>query len=121
MGELPPCFADPAMLRQVYANLIGNAIKFTRYTTDPRIEIGTLFRDSESVYYVRDNGAGFDMKYADKIFHPFQRLHKPEEFEGSGIGLATVERIIHRHGGKIWAEGEPGKGATFYFTLEEHP
>src|SRR5690606_34733819 len=119
VGELPPCYADPVMLRQVYENLIGNAVKFTRDTNAPRIEIGAIVRDSTILYYVRDNGIGFDMKYADQIFKPFQRLHKPEEFEGSGIGLATVERIIKRHGGRIWAEGEPGKGATFYFTFEE--
>ncbi len=121
VGELPPCFADSVMLRQVYENLIGNAVKFTRDTNAPRIEIGAIVRDSTILYYVRDNGIGFDMKYADQIFKPFQRLHKPEEFEGSGIGLATVERIIKRHGGRIWAEGEPGKGATFYFTFEESP
>nr|HPM61753.1 ATP-binding protein [Methanoregulaceae archaeon] len=119
VGELPHCYADPVMLRQVYENLIGNAVKFTRDTNAPRIEIGAIVRDSTILYYVRDNGIGFDMKYAEQIFKPFQRLHKPEEFEGSGIGLASVERIIHRHGGKIWAESEPGKGATFYFTFEE--
>jgi len=118
IGELPHCYADPVMLRQVYENLIGNAVKFTRDTKEPRIEIGAIVKDSTTLYYVRDNGIGFDMKYADQIFKPFKRLHKPEEFEGSGIGLATVERIIRRHGGKIWAESEPGKGATFSFTLE---
>lgn len=121
IGTLPECNADPVMLRQVFANLIGNAVKFTRKTDNARIEIGAFFRDSRAVYYVRDNGAGFDMKYVNKLFKEFQRLHRPEEYEGSGIGLAIVDRIIRRHGGKIWAESEPGKGATFYFFLEGHP
>jgi hypothetical protein len=99
------------------SNLIGNAVKFTRTTREPRIEIGTMTTDAEIIYYVRDNNIGFDMKDADQIFTPFRQLHKTEEYEGSGIGLAIVERIIKRHGGRIWAEGEPGKGATFYFTL----
>jgi len=121
VGDLPQCYADTVMLRQLYVNLIGNAVKFTRDTSKPRIEIGALEREAETVYYVQDNGIGFEMKYADQIFRPFQRLHKPDEFEGSGIGLTIVERIVRRHGGKIWAESEPGKGATFYFTLNGSP
>ena len=121
IGELPSCFADPSMLRQVYANLIGNAIKFTRHTRDPSIDIGAVKSGTGTVYHVRDNGIGFDMEYADRIFKPFQRLHTQEEYEGSGIGLATVERIIRRHGGRIWAEGKPGEGAAFYFTVEGPP
>ena len=105
------------MLRQVYANLIGNAAKFTRHTADPRIEIGAAIGEGETVYYVRDNGVGFDMAEAGTIFKPFQRLHRADEFEGSGIGLATVERSIRRHGGRCWAESAPGEGSTFYFTL----
>jgi len=119
IGSLPECYADPAMLRQVFTNLIGNAVKFTRKTENAQIEIGSLFRDEKTVYYVRDNGAGFDMKYANKLFMEFQRLHRQEEYEGSGIGLAIVERIIRRHGGEIWAESEPWHGATFYFSLGE--
>ncbi|HOT03115.1 MAG TPA: ATP-binding protein [Methanolinea sp.] len=117
IGSLPECYADPSMLRQVFTNLIGNAVKFTSKTENARIEIGSLFRDEKAVYYVRDNGAGFDMKYANKLFMEFQRLHSQEEYEGSGIGLAIVERIIRRHGGEIWAESEPGQGATFYFSF----
>ncbi|OPX67652.1 MAG: sensory histidine kinase AtoS [Methanoregulaceae archaeon PtaB.Bin056] len=121
VGTLPECYADPVMLRQVFSNLIGNAVKFTRRKENARIEIGACFRDEKTVYYVRDNGAGFDMKYANKLFMEFQRLHGPEEYEGSGIGLAIVDRIIRRHGGKIWAESEPGLGATFYFFLDGYP
>jgi len=110
---------DSRLLRTVLENLLGNAWKFTRGTTSARIEFGTV-DGAPPTYYVRDNGAGFDMAYADKLFTPFQRLHS-DDFEGSGIGLATVGRIIRRHGGRVWAEGTPGRGATFYFTLAEGP
>lgn len=108
--------ADHNLIEIVLLNLLGNAWKFTSKTENARIEFGA-FELSEIVYYVRDNGAGFDPDYKDKMFGPFQRLHSTDEFEGTGIGLTIVERIIHRHGGKVWAEGEPGKGATVYFTL----
>jgi PAS domain S-box-containing protein len=108
---------DPGLVRIVLENLIGNAWKFTARTNEPAIEVGFEARDGEVVYYVRDNGAGFDMKYADKLFAPFQRLHTAREFQGTGIGLSIVQRIVARHGGRIWAEAEAGKGATFYFTF----
>jgi signal transduction histidine kinase len=112
---------DPGLLRIALENLLNNAWKFTRTTKQARIELGTLTKDDERVFYVRDNGAGFDMTYADKLFRAFQRLHDASAFPGSGIGLATVLRVIHRHGGRIWAEGTVGNGATFYFTLKEGP
>ncbi len=108
---------DARLVGVIFANLLGNAWKFTRNVADAEVEVGTLNPDGEPVYYVRDNGAGFNAAYSDKLFAPFQRLHRQDEFEGAGIGLATVQRIVHRHGGSVWAEGEPGKGATFYFTL----
>ncbi len=117
VGELPPCCADRAMLQQVYANLIGNAVKFTRDAAEPMIEIGAVNKGAETVYYVRDNGVGFDMAGAEKIFKPFQRLHRTDRYEGFGIGLATVDRIIQRHGGTIRVESAPGEGSTFFFTL----
>jgi PAS domain S-box-containing protein len=109
--------ADPKLLQVVLGNLLGNAWKFTGRTEHARIEFGATEIEGERAYYVRDNGPGFDSTYADKLFKPFQRLHRPDEFAGSGIGLATVQRIIQRHGGRVWAEGRPNEGATFYFTL----
>lgn len=109
--------ADPRLIKVVLENLLGNAWKYTAQTPESRIEFGAEQQDGKPVYFVRDNGAGFDMAYADKLFLPFQRLHKFEEFSGIGIGLATVQRIIHRHGGQIWARAAVGEGATFYFTL----
>ncbi len=108
---------DPNLIRIAFANLLENAWKFTSKTKDARIEFSAFEQDGKTVYSVRDNGAGFDQTYADKMFHPFQRLHTEKEFEGTGVGLAIVERIIRRHGGAVWAEGEVGKGATVYFTL----
>ena len=110
---------DRSMLRIVLENLIGNAWKYTSKTADARIEFGTCVYGEQAAFFVRDNGAGFHMKDAEKLFKPFQRLHSSQEFQGTGIGLATVQRIILRHKGQVWAEGEPGRGATFYFTLSQ--
>lgn len=109
-------YADAALMAVVLENLFGNAWKYTTHSSEAKIEFGMQQRDGQAVYFVRDNGTGFDMKFADKLFRPFQRLHGAD-YPGTGIGLATVQRIIHRHGGQIWAESEPGKGAVFYFTL----
>jgi len=117
VGDLPLVECDQGLIRQVLVNLIGNSIKYTRPRDVAVIEIGETAVDGEQVLFVRDNGAGFDMKHADKLFGAFQRLHRQEEFEGTGVGLATVRRILHRHGGRIWAQAEADKGATFYFTL----
>jgi signal transduction histidine kinase/HAMP domain-containing protein len=114
---LPSASGDAGMIRQVFINLLTNAIKFTRLKETPIIEVGGYVEDSENVYYVRDNGVGFDMRYKDKLFGAFQRLHDGETFEGTGIGLAIVQRIISRHYGRLWAEGKVNEGATFYFTL----
>jgi light-regulated signal transduction histidine kinase (bacteriophytochrome) len=111
-------YADAGLLRVVLENLLHNARKFTGRQESPRIEVGALPRaDGRTAYFIRDNGAGFDMRYAGKLFGAFQRLHTETEFPGTGIGLATVQRIIHRHGGRVWAEAAVGQGATFYFTL----
>ena len=117
---LPPCLGEPVLLKQVLANLISNAIKFTAKTERARVTIGAT-SGGETVYYVRDNGAGFDERFAEKLFGVFQRLHRTGEFEGTGVGLAIVQRIINRHGGRVWAEGRVNHGATFYFTLPPAP
>jgi light-regulated signal transduction histidine kinase (bacteriophytochrome) len=109
--------ADPRLLRGALENLIGNAWKFTSKTAAPRIEVGAIRDGGQATFFVRDNGAGFDMAYASKLFGAFQRLHAANDYTGTGIGLATVQRIVHRHGGRIWAEAQVGKGAVFYFTL----
>jgi signal transduction histidine kinase len=118
IGDLPSALCDTGLIRQVFANLIGNAIKYSRKRPVATIEIGHIASQGASTFFVRDNGAGFDMCNAEKLFGAFQRFHDERQFEGTGIGLAIVKRIIQRHGGRVWAEAEPDKGATFYFTLE---
>ena len=118
MHDLPATVdADPTLLKQVFVNLLSNAIKYTRGRDPTRIEIGWFADDDRTGFFVRDNGVGFDMRYADKLFQVFQRLHRAEDYEGTGVGLALVARIVHRHGGVIWAEAELDRGATFFFTL----
>jgi len=117
VDDLPECFADRMLIRLVWENLLDNAFKFTRGRDVARIAVGARVQEKETVYFVRDNGTGFDMAYQDKLFGVFQRLHDANEFSGTGIGLATASRIIHRHGGRMWAEGAVDKGATFYFSL----
>lgn len=121
VGSLPDCQGDPSLLKQVFINLFSNAFKFTRQKERPVIEVGAQQTLGETIYFIRDNGVGFDMQYAQRLFGVFQRFHRPEEYEGTGVGLSIVQRIIQRHGGRIWAESEVGQGAIFYFTLCEPP
>ncbi len=121
VGAMPAVQGDQAMLRQVYSNLIGNALKFSSRREAPRVEVGARSEGGAAVFYVGDNGAGFDMAYADKLFGVFQRLHKESEYGGTGVGLAIVKRIVERHGGRVWAESAPGQGAVFYFSLGGGP
>jgi light-regulated signal transduction histidine kinase (bacteriophytochrome) len=117
VDALPPCQADPVLLRQVYVNLLSNALKFTSKCDHAIIEVGAKRENGSVVYFVKDNGAGFDDKYMSKLFGVFQRLHRPEDYEGTGVGLAIVQRVVVRHGGRVWAEGAVNQGAAFYFTL----
>ena len=117
VGDLPQIAADASLLRQVFVNLLSNAFKFTRDVEQAVIHVGCERRGQECVFFVRDNGAGFDMAHAGQLFDAFHRLHRPDEFEGSGVGLSIVQRIVQRHGGRIWAQASPGHGASFFFTL----
>jgi light-regulated signal transduction histidine kinase (bacteriophytochrome) len=117
VGKLPEALADPALLNQVFINLLSNALKFSQYREVIEIEVGSKLRDGETLFYIKDNGAGFEMKHASKLFGVFQRLHSYDQFDGTGVGLAIVQRIIEKHGGSVWAESKTDKGATFYFTL----
>ena len=117
LKQLPVGWGDRSLIRQVWLNLLSNAIKFTGAREVPSIELGGVSEDARNVYYVKDNGAGFDMRYYDKLFGVFQRLHSEKEFAGTGVGLAIVQRVVVRHGGRAWAEGKSGEGATFYFAL----
>ena len=114
---MPSGYGDRTLIRQVYANLLSNAVKFTKYKNPAEIEAGGYANGNENIYYIKDNGAGFDMAYYDKLFGIFQRLHNKPDFEGTGVGLAWIQRVVHMHGGRVWAEGKVDEGATFYFSL----
>jgi light-regulated signal transduction histidine kinase (bacteriophytochrome) len=117
MAPLPTANCDPGLMKQVFANLLSNALKYSRPRSPAVIEIGCCRVNGATAIFVRDNGVGFDMKHADKLFGVFQRLHPPSQFEGTGVGLAIVDLIIRKHGGRVWAESQPDRGATFYFTI----
>ena len=114
---MPRARGNSSLLRQVWINLLSNAVKFSAKAEQPRIEVGGYPEGAAQVFYVRDNGAGFDMKYYDKLFGVFQRLHRSDEYPGTGVGLAIVQRVVSKHGGKVWAQGAVKQGATFFFTL----
>ena len=117
VSQLGHAYGDASMIKQIWINLISNAIKYTSKIPAPLIEVGCNTSQSETVYFIKDNGAGFDMEYYDKLFGVFKRLHSEKQFEGNGVGLAIVKRIVERHKGRVWAESEIGKGATFFFAL----
>jgi len=117
--NIPAGYGDRALIKQVCINLFSNAVKFTKYRDAAHIEAGGSIDGDENVYFVRDNGFGFDMEYYDKLFGVFQRLHSADDFEGTGVGLTIVQRIVHRHGGRVWVEGKVDEGACFYFALSK--
>ncbi|CAN5443846.1 hypothetical protein BH10BAC3_BH10BAC3_09530 [soil metagenome] len=119
LNNLEPAMADYALIKQVMINLLSNAIKYSSKSTQPKIIVSSFIENSEIIYAIKDNGVGFDAKYTNKLFGIFQRLHSSDEFEGTGVGLATVKRIIYKHGGRVWAEGRLGDGATFYFSIPQ--
>jgi light-regulated signal transduction histidine kinase (bacteriophytochrome) len=121
IGTLPHATADRSLIEQVWVNLLSNAIKFSGKKDAPVVEVGAISEEREYVYFVRDNGAGFDPRYQEKLFGVFQRLHHSDEFPGTGVGLALVHRIVTRHGGRVWADARLGEGATFHFTLPKEP
>jgi len=117
ISKLPEVKCDKVLLTQVWANLIRNAVKFTSKTDNPEINIGGYIKENEAIYFIKDNGVGFDMRYVDKLFKVFERLHTSDEFEGTGIGLAIVKKAVTMHGGRVWAESVEGEGASFYFAI----
>jgi light-regulated signal transduction histidine kinase (bacteriophytochrome) len=121
IDKLGSAECDPVLIQQVFVNLLSNAVKFTRFRDRAVIEVGEIAKDGERIFFVRDNGAGFDMAYASKLFGVFQRLHKTQDFEGTGVGLANAQKIVKKHHGRIWAESQIDQGATFFFTIPDEP